>query len=685
MARVPWAVVRRQGFIWTVAVTVSRARSSRDIIFSIPTDQGGGVLSCMIARGASKLDGRKFKIRRIAVAAEEGAPKRLRETAVTYKDWTRGAGFGRADEGTDRGYNYGTFLYARSRNMLMPAGEMTEIEIPSDVVQMDTAFELADATWITCQNTKMLKVIGGTLPDALDAGITFTAGAITRSGVVFDDKAWISNGAAARIWNFNGTNWTAAAEDMRLGILTTTNWTFGAQMALNAGLIGRSERTVVGTHPTGSGLYHCVDDPGVIANWAGPNPVGDSIYPMRAINGFGESVFAAKADGVYVVQGGGRMPNIAPHWREQYDFDNGGVVWFYDGVILASTVQYLDMLQPDPSQVGLQNPCHPGASESAENSPITWRCTAITNEGGGVLAAFWDGTNSYVMWGKRTARLGLNSRNPMTWYGAEAVVPGACTMLHVMPSRGNSPRWLLIATRPTLVSGTPKLYAQSLPAEHTPYMSWKIKRYPHRFAPQFTCVFATDDLGDPASPKNMRYVAAVTENASNTRSLVVDTSTDGGATTTQIEINDPGRVVAVFDTATAAGVNVTVTVTGNSEPTEPLVLRSVKLRGTINDERTVVYEVPLEIGRDLETNRGTTDPSSPFVKRAQLYALLEAGPIQVTDWNNQTRTMVLEDIDDAELLDDDAAAVTIYANITVSVMLSNSVYGSSQYGVGRYG
>lgn len=662
----------------------SLARSSRDVVFTVPADQGGGTLNCQISRGKGT-DGRAFRIRRIAVAAEEGQQPRLRETARTYADWTRGSGFGRTGSGTDAGYNWGQFLYARSRGMLMPAGELTEISIPSSTVQIDSAFDLAGSVWMTCQNQQMIKVVPGNPPAAIDAAIVMTAGAVTRSAKVFGDRAWIANGAGARIWSFDGTNWTAATEDVRRGLFAVTNWDYGAQFAPTSGQIGFTARTLIGTADGTNAIYHVTADPGTAGNWVGPNSVGDAAYPIKAMTSAGNAVFATTPTGVYVIEGGGHMRNLAPHWVAQYDPDNGRAIAFYDEFLLATTAQYLDFLSPDPDRIGLQQPCHPGASESAENSPTTWRCTATSYDSGHVLAAFWDGTYSYIMAGRRTARLGLNSRNPMTWYGSECTVLGAITMLHVMPAQSDTPRWLLMATRPTLTSGSPRFYAQSLPAEHTPYMSWKIKRYPHRFAPQFICMQSMDDMGDPDSPKNMRYISAVTENASNTRSLNVATTVDDGIGVNQVDITAPGRQFAVFDTATAAGVNVAVRLTGNSEPTEPLVIRSVKLRGTINDERTVVYQVPLTLGRDVNTNRGTRDGSSPFVKRAQLWSLLEAGPITAVDWNNITRTMVLEDIQDEEVLDDDGIGITIYATVTLSVLLTNAVYGQATFGFDRYG
>lgn len=664
--------------------SLNLARASRDIKFSIPAAFGGGTLSCMLARGVGK-DGRKFRVRRVAVPAEEGQQKRIRETARTYSEWVRGAGFGKAGAETEGGFNYGTRLYARSRGMLMPAGEVTEIPIPSGTVSLNSAFDLAGYTWLTAGNRKMIKVTNnGTSLTAADAGATFNAGAVSQSSAVFGSVAWVANAGNDRLWSFDGTTWTQATEDVRRSRLAVANWVFGAQFATSAATIGYTQRVLLGTDPSNPEIYHCVTAPGTSASWVGPNVVGDSAYPIQTLYAAGEAVFAGKPDGVFLIEGGGRMRNLAPHWRNEYDASNGASLYFYDEWLFAAHTQFLDMLSPSPERIGQQNACQPGAYESFENSPIFGRVSAQVTDSGYLLSAFYNTTvnRSYVMAGRRTDKLNLSGRNPMTWYGSEFDCDGRITLLHIIPSVNGGPRWLLIGATNSV--GTAVLYAQSLPVEPSPYAAWK-RSGAHRFSTLFSCVQSLDDLGDPNSPKNMRYVATVTENAENTRALTVSTSMDGAAAVTQATITTAGRQFTVVDEATVDGVNLEVTLTGTSEATEPLIVRSVKLRGTINDERTVVIEMPLQLGRDLDTNRGTKDPTSPWIKRAQLYSLLEAGPISVTDLLNQTRTVVVEDVQDDEILDDDGVGVTIYATVTMSVLLTNATYGSAVYGFSRFG
>jgi len=660
----------------------SLVRSSQDIVFTVPTAFGGGTLKCMVARGKGK-DGRAFEIKRMAVPAEEGQQRRLRETAQTYSDWTRGAGFGKASPDTEGGFNYGTRLYARSRNMLMPAGEVTEYALPVGTGTLTSAFDLIGSTWVTAGNTRMVQVINnGTDLTVRDAGVDFGVGAQSGSGVVFGDRAWIANSGGRRIYSFDGTTWTPAVDDVRRGSLVVADWVFGAQYAPSAGMIGTTQRVLVSNDTSIPSVYHCVTNPGLTASWAGPNPVGDSAIPIQSLHGAGEAVFAAKPDGVFMIEGGGRMRNLAPHWRNQYDPSSGESLQYYDGALLAGHTQFLDMLAPNPDQIGQMNPCQPGAHESFENSPIFGRTPAQTIDSGYVLTAFYSTSGrSYVMAGKRTDRLNLTGRNQMTWYGSEFDCDGRITLLYIIASVNNGPRWLMIGA--AAPSGATKLYFQSLPREPTPYAAWK-RSGAHRFSTAFTCKQSLDDLGDPNAPKNMRYIAVVTENAATTRSLTVTTTTDGSDEVVQATITEPGRQFTVVDDATSSGVNVETMLSGTCEPTEPLVIRSVKIRGTINDERTVVYEVPLVFGRDVPGNRGTDDASSPWIKRAQLYTLLEAGPVALNDWNGLDRTGVVEDVQDREIPDDEGDGVTVYAIATISILLNTARYGSARAGFSRF-
>lgn len=663
-------------------MTVSLRRSSYDVEFTVPDALGGGILKCTLRRGVDGETGRRFRVRRVAVTAEEGQQRRLRETARTYSDWSRGAGFGRASADTEGGYHHGTFLYARSRGILMPTGEVTEYALPSGTGSLDSAFDLAGSTWLTASNTRLVRVVNnGTSLSVTDAAVDFGAGATTGSGMIFGSVAWVACAGGRRISSFDGTTVTPATDDVRRGSFAVADWVYGAQLAPSSASIGQRQRTLIANDPSVPGVYHAVTAPGLTASWSGPNIVGDSAYPIQRLHAAGEAVFAGKPDGIYLIEGGGRMRNLAPHWKTQYDPSNGAYLYFYDEFLFGGHTQFLDMLSPNPDRLGLQMACHPGAYESLEDGPIYGWPNAMASESGYLLAAFFSEGRSHVMAGKRSDRLGLGGRNPMTWYGSEFDCDGRITLLHILPSASGGPRWLLIGVSGN--DGLPRLYAQSLPKEATPYMAWK-RGGSHRFAPVFTCTQSRDDLGDASSPKNMRYVAVVTENAETTRSLIVQTATDGGSPVTQVTISEAGRQFSVVDEATAAGVNVEATLTGHSEPMQPLVVRSVKLRGTINEERTVVYEIPLEIGRDVVTNRGTTDPSSPWVKRAQLMALLEAGPITLRDWSGFLKTAVVEDVVEDEVVDDDGLGVTVYATATVSILISTAVYGSAIYGFSRY-
>lgn len=664
----------------------TRTRTGRDLRFTVPASLGGGTLSVSLLRGADK-DGRKYRIQRQAVPAEENQSNRLRETPRLFDDLSQGAGFGRRRQDTSQGYHYGTFLWARDRGMFGPSGELTEISLGGlSVTSINFGFTWTDGSlYLSCNNDKMLKVTNnGTSISVVDAGVTFPAGATSLDCAVFKDKAWVCLGQGARIYSFNGTTWTAATDDVRRDRFAVTNWTFGRQLASSVAGIsaGTTQRTLVSYSAGDKGVYHCTGDPGVTNNHAGPNYVGDQAYGVQVFHATAEAVFAGTAQGVFMLMGGGRFPNLTPWWANQLDPSNGAELQMHDGSLFAALTNGLDMVTPDVSQLGEMTLCHPGAYESFEESPVYGWPRKLITDSGWLLAWFWNGERSYLMAGKKAARLGINSRNPIIWHGSECDVAGAITFARVLPSVDNGPRWLLFASLDD--DGTPHLWTQSLPREPSPYAAWK-NGGAHRFSSEFTITFSADDFGDADAPKVLRYWGAVTENASNTNTLTISTSTDKEASVEQVVVNQSPRQFSTADETSARGHMIEVTASGQSEPDSPIVVRSVKVRGTINDEKTVLIEYPISITAEQPGGHATLDTASARMKLAQLYDLLDIGPVTMYDHVGRERLVVIEDISEDETPANDDLTAVITARVTVSVLQTSAVYsGSDVYGASRY-
>jgi hypothetical protein len=649
-------------------------RGQQDIAFTLAD---GSALRLTVFRDKNH----RIRISRRAATAEEGQTARLKETPRLYDDLSQGAGFGRRRDDTPHGYHYGTFLWARDRGLFGPAGELTEVSLGGvSVTSIHFGFNWGPQLYLSCNNQRMLKVINnGPSVTATDGGVIFPNGATSLDCATFRDKAWVALGQSVPIHSFNGSAWAQAAEPVYRDRFAVTNWTFGAQMASSAAGIstGFSQRTLVSYAAGNLGLYHCVGDPGLVGNHVGPNKISDDVTGIQVFHATAEAVFAGTPQGVFLLTGGGRMPNLTPTWRDHFDSSNGAELAMFDSMLFASMTTGLVMVSPDPSRLDEHQWCHPGAFESFENSPVRGWPRKLLTDSGYLLAWFWNGTRSYMMAGKRADRLGLRSRNPMIWQGAENDVDGAVTYAKVLPSVNGGPRWLLFATLDA--ANVPHLWTQELPKEPSPYAAWKTGAT-YRSSPTFSVNFGADDLGDADAPKVARYWGAVTENASSTNTLTLSTRTDQGSPVTQMTVNESPRVFAVNDETSARGHLVELTATGRSAPTSPLWIRAIKSRGTINDEKTVVITVPVVLGRGV---RGQNDGAILRDSRAtlaQVYDLLTVGPVSLSDWAGRDLKVVLEDIQEDEVDDPDGVGTLVVATLTISVLLTGAGHGRAAYG-----
>lgn len=650
-------------------------RGSSEIVFTL---SDGSKLRLHVFRDKSH----RIKARRRAAPAEEGQQSRYQETSKTWRDWWRGAGFEVADEGTDGGYGFGSFLDSERRGLLGPAGYVEELDIPPGVVtRFNRSEQIGGHLFYTTLGTGLLKVPNLT-DTPVDAGIVMASG-VSQDLVIFRDAMWIANAGNARIYSFDGTTATIAPDNVRRSRFCTTNWVLGASMSGGGMSTGVPYRVLISSAAGTSEIYHCTGDPGVAANHAGPNPVGDSVYGIQKLVGTVEAAFALKPDGAYMIQGGGRMPNLTPWWGTDYDASNGSTAEFFDGELFAGTVQTWQMISADTSNLGQMVECQPGAGESHETSPVFGRATASTQYDGKKVVSFYNGSKSYVMHGRRAARLGVNNRNPIIWHGPVFECAGAIRDIRlVVPADPTYPRFVYYATDDQ--SGVPHLFRQDVPREPSAYSSYR-RGGVWRAYPTWSATMSAEDLGDPDSPKVMRFYGCVAENLGDGNSVTISTNTD--VATDDVEqatlITSP-RDYAVAETTTARGHLVTVRADVVNDPERPVFIRAAKMRGTINDEKTTVVTVPVELGRDVRGANGQMDPRDQSVNAQLLYSLLEAGPLELQDWMGRDATVVLEDIEEQEVEDTDRKGVTRVANLTYSILLTASRYGASIYGSGRF-
>lgn len=667
------------------AATATR-RGQNDLVF---TTSAGARVPFKVFRDRSH----RIKVQRRAAPTEEGQQARYRETAKVWRDWRRGAGFAVSDEGTDGGYSHGSFLSSENRGILGPTGYYEEIPLPSGVIaKFNRSIQFGQDVYFTGFSTRVMRIPNGT--DAPEDSGAAMPGATSTDLALFGDAMWVANEWGAPIYGTtDGTVWTAADTAVRRSRFATTNWVIGAQMAGSGMDIGKSYPILVGSNADPSlpnTIYHCSDDPSVPTSWVGPNDVGIRTTSIQRLIGLTETVFACKPEGVHMIVGGGRMPNMTPWWQDAFHHSNGATAVFYDGSMFANTTQNWEMFSPDPSRLGLHTSCQPGAYESFEDSPVFGRPTASMTYDDWQQTAFWNPIllKSYVMKGKRAETLGMRNRSPMIWYGPVFECSGIITHMRIVtPLDTSHPRYVYYCVNDSAVpetTGTPRLWRQHVPRSPSPYAAVRRGETGYRSAPSWSIVLSAEDLGDPDAPKISRFYGAVAENLGGGNSVTISTSTDTEASVQQAVLTTSPRDYAVADTTSARGHLVTVTATVANDSESPVFIRAAKLRGTVNDERSTVMTVPVILGRASELDNGTENGRDPRNHAVQLYALLEEGPVTVSDWMGRDMIAVVEDVQEDEVEDADHKGVTRIATVTMSVLLNVSRYGSAILGAGRY-
>lgn len=614
-----------------------------------------------------------------AVPTEEGAQPRYRESAARWNNWIGGACHARREQGVENVYAIARRAYTREPNLIMPAGAMYEVTLPLSCGRINN-FRVFNGSLYGFHSNGIFKIPSGTgAPENVLAVGSGGFGEVFKGSMYYTvsgSALFTSSLGAAGTWSSATTGTVIRSR------LATVNWTLGTQFSTGGltGSAGTSGWFLVGTDQSGTGVYHVAQNPMVATDWSGLNPVGDTTTGIQQLYATQHAVFASRPDGVYMIRGGGQMPNLSPWWSENYDPNSGGALGFFDDFLYGAHGQYLDMISPDPSHLGQPGTCQPGFGSSFEVGPVLRRMTAWTLDTGWLVAAFYDGSStSYVFYGKRADKLGIPSRNPMIWHGYEADLSAEITAMRIWGAA--DPRRLYLATWD---GSTARLFWQSQAVHGSPLADYQ-RGGGHRFTTGWSVDLPAEPLGDDESPKTFRRYGAVTRYLQTGNSLTMTATVDDDpATVDEMTFSVSPRETVVAPT-NARGNYLNLTLTGSNLDTTPIVVRAVKARGTVNDERTQFKTYAVVLGQGVIGSRQTQDDASSAEKARALYGLLEEGPLTLIDYRTGTQAdVVVEDVADDEKTDPKEQTYTRFARVSVSFLSTPSVYESARYGSGFY-
>lgn len=458
---------------------------------------------------------------------DAGVEAPTREIPIIMQDFSGGMGVCREIESAPNTYAFGIDVCTRYGGVVLPAGKRTAITTTT----WAAGGKLVASLWFNGDlylftQRYILKRTGGTgsLSQVADLGTTvrITSATVYNRQIVVgteeqDGSLWRSGLLRA---SSDGTTFSTGT--MRARLLAVVYWVVGGigKTRLIATTSGTLAQDGTGQAYYAHSYVRSIFDATVTTetNWTAPIKIGDASYDIVSIAAANKKVWFVKTEGICDVDQRGYSPNLTPQWKRKWKSTNGITSIYHDGYVWASHHQGLDRIDTD-SRVRDDDPswCQPGYGLS-NYSPIYGQIQHLTTDDGWLVAAVYNGTDSYVMYGKDRRRLsGVQGPTEVVWHGAECVIRGEqITYLEVVSPPSAQP-YMLIGT---LSSGSFKLYSLSLPNAANAVQEIIANllygpSYVHEFASSFKLFLSTRYWGDTSARKIVRSFDFMTDFLNN--------------------------------------------------------------------------------------------------------------------------------------------------------------------------
>ncbi|HYW86185.1 MAG TPA: hypothetical protein VFB50_00335 [Chloroflexota bacterium] len=207
-----------------------------------------------------------------------------------------------------------------------------------------------------------------------------------------------------------------------------------------------------------SSVTNVAADPMIAGNWGASISVGDTTYGINSLVSDQGHVYVAKTNGLHDVDGAtGFTPNLMPFYEAAVDDDNGVSAICANGSVYVNDLAGLFRLDVSGgSTTGRITTVTPGHGLPNE-TPIRGKILAQTSYGPWIIAAVYNGADSYIMWGRDirqgdagSSPLGYGAGygpspqaigpSPMLWHGGLIVLPGERVRMLAVSGLTSPPR-----------------------------------------------------------------------------------------------------------------------------------------------------------------------------------------------------------------------------------------------------
>lgn len=568
------------------------------------------------------------------VGAVQGIEPTRRPQPESINDFSGGAGYARDFyPGT---YSYGIDVDTMS-GALMPAGYRTSMALPAAAqsAQVTRIIEYAGDLYFAA-GRYILRSASGT--DAIgtdhDLGVGVTAGGLA----VINSGATLLVGTNGYLRAREGGVYTTSANVSGTQVVAVYWTPSGPSMATaDAGLGGFR----VVSNDSGISWRYCADGNAAFvlsnANWAPASGIrigegGNAASPtVNTIVSTGHHVYFVRADGVWDVDAAARSVRLLDFTDSQHS-DNGlcAIVqneWLYVGHHQGLRRYNLNLAASGRRQ-DVPGACEPGAGAHANESVVFGTCTALTRWNGWLVAAFYNGGDSHIMFGRDRTEFDRDvpGAGPMVWHGAYAYYDNKrVTAMHVSAPGGVPRLWVALWD-----GSTSTVEWVSLPKAQTALQDL-VSAGAHRYQTSASLYTANQTWGEPTAKKHLWTVDVNAERLDGTTYVQIYAQKDSDGTWTQQggSFNTTPGDTTLATITDAKQVQFRIDLTGST--TAPPVVRAIRPSADILHEQAEVRDVVVWFGPQVALRNGRQDDRDSTYIMGQLRQLVKASIVDVYD------------------------------------------------------
>ena len=577
-----------------------------------------------------------------------------------WNDWSAGAGYSYDDDRVPNGYSWGKNVWALTPHAAHPAGALTEITLPYSTAATEN-FEIrcgfeANGHLYVSTGRNAIRVTA----DVATIAASFTSVSADNLYIATSVCVYRGNAYWGGYNNASGDDTVAPAAPLIQQTLATDTFTSNAtclrfHVAAFEGLDGNGNWSpwMIGTFGTNV-AFKVTNSTAPLeeTNWTPAGTagtlLGSNIHKVNSIIQGRQAPYILTTGGVRIVlRNGVQIPNITPHWLQQFSSRNGIAGALVGGRLYASVLGGIDMIEGLDGQLNdTPNFVHPGAELPNENPAVgtTW---AICPDGDWIVAGIYNSfnTTSYICWGRPRATVpGQPGLTTMVWHVAPCVIEGErVTWLHV--AKQGDGRRLWIATRNSANTLT-HLYGMYLPISGNPIQDLEVSGTWRSRTDECVLYFSRYAGAQGMNAlKAIRQVGTVAKAStiSDTSYLQVKVSMDD-ATAEQLGANvtENYTEARILDDVNGREIEPQVTFKAGSSTTPP-VLRSLTLWSAEGVRATMTYRGRFRFApATVQGSKGIDTTTDQQAKMGQLFASQGPRPATMIDWKSTVYFVAFE-------------------------------------------